>query len=73
MRVALEIILELSIEQQAGAPSWPHPWDHYPFVSNGRPVWLRYRDLDPEQRELLQRTMAEIRRRLARDREQLLP
>ena len=64
MRVAAEIILELSVEQEDGGPPWPHPWDHYPFVSNGRPVWLRYRDLNPEQRELLRRAMAEIRRKI---------
>ena len=61
MDVAADIIMALSIEQAESGPSWPHPWDHYPFVSNGRPVWLRYQELDSGQRELVQTAIGDGR------------
>jgi len=64
MRVASEIILQLSIEQQAVGPPWPHPWDHYPFMKNGTCVWLRYSDLGSEQREQIRHTLVRVRRKL---------
>ena len=65
MQVAADIILQLSLEQRGSGLPWPHPWDHYPFVSNGKAIWLRYRDLDQGQRELIRSTMVEIHHRLA--------
>ena len=64
MRVASEIILQLSIEQIADGIRWPHPWDHYPFITDGSCVWLRYQDLDSEQHRKIRRALAEIKRRL---------
>jgi hypothetical protein len=65
MHVAADIILQLSLEQRGSGPPWPHPWDHYPFLCNGEAIWLRYRDLDQGQRELVQTAMDEIHHRLA--------
>ncbi|MGD2074001.1 MAG: hypothetical protein PVI91_01210 [Gammaproteobacteria bacterium] len=65
MRVASEIILALSLEQAVSGPPWPHPWDHYPFVNNGQCVWLRYRDLDTEQRKAISDAVARVKRRLS--------
>ena len=65
MQIAADIILQLSLEQQGCGLFWPHPWDHYPFISNGKPTWLRYRDLDQGQRELIRSAMVEIHHRLA--------
>ena len=64
MQVAAKIILELSLELQNYGRSWPHPWDHYPFVTGGETVWLRYRDLNAEQREQVRLAMVRVRRRL---------
>jgi hypothetical protein len=64
VQVASEIILELSLELQNDGRPWPHPWDHYPFVTQGEYVWLRYRDLDAEQREQVIGALVRVRRRL---------
>jgi hypothetical protein len=65
VQVAAKIILELSLELQKNySRSWPHPWDHYPFVTGGETVWLRYRDLTAEQREQVRLAMVRVRRRL---------
>jgi hypothetical protein len=64
MRVASEMILELSIEQELDGVAWPHPWDHYPFFRNGRYFWLRYQDLGPDQREQVRCALVQVRRRL---------
>jgi hypothetical protein len=64
VRVASEIILQLSIEQEAAGVPWPHPWDHYPFMTNGNYVWRRYQDLDSGQREEIRHTLVHVKRRL---------
>jgi hypothetical protein len=64
MRIASEIILALSIEQESTGPSWPHPWDHYPFATGSGYVWLRYRDLNAEQRAQVREVLGRVRRRL---------
>ena len=61
MHVALQTILELSIEQKQSGVVWPHPWDHYPFVMEGRQVWKRYQDLTPEQKNQLTQALDTIR------------
>jgi hypothetical protein len=67
MRLALEIILKLSIEQKLAGLCWPHPWDHYPFIKDDGHIWLRYRDLDSRQRTQIRRALAQIARRLAEE------
>lgn len=64
MRVASEIILQLSIEQEADGIPWPHPWDHYPFMLNGNCVWLRYQELDSVKRRKIRDALVHIERRL---------
>jgi hypothetical protein len=64
MRIASEIILELSATHHDTCPPWPHPWDHYPFVTDGQTVWLAFRDLDPGQREQVRHTLRHLKRRL---------
>jgi hypothetical protein len=64
MRIASEIILQLSIEQEVTGIRWPHPWDHYPFLTNGHYVWLRYQDLDSGQREGVRHALRDVKRRL---------
>jgi hypothetical protein len=64
MRVATEIILEISVEQAKGGSPWPHPWDHYPFVVTGNRVWVPYQDLTAGQRHQLTRALQEIGRTL---------
>jgi hypothetical protein len=61
MRVAVQTILELSIEQKQSGVIWPHPWDHYPFLLDGQQVWKRYRDLTPEQKQQLTQALDTIR------------
>jgi hypothetical protein len=46
-------------------PTWPHPWDHYPFWFSGKYVWLPYQSLDSEQREQIERTVAQVHNKLA--------
>ena len=64
MQVAAKMILELSLELRDDGRPWPHPWDHYPFLAAGKHVWLRYRDLDAEQREQIRHALVHVRRRL---------
>lgn len=64
MRVAAEIILEISVEQARGGSAWPHPWDHYPFVVKGKRIWVPYQDLTAAQRHQLSRALQEIGRAL---------
>ena len=64
MHVATEIILQLSIEQEADGIPWPHPWDHYPFIRNGNYVWLPYQDLDAEQQRKIRHALVDVKRRL---------
>jgi hypothetical protein len=64
VRVASEIILRLSIEQEAAGVLWPHPWDHYPFMANGNCVWRRYQDLDTGQREEIRYALVQVKRRI---------
>ena len=64
MQVAAKVILELSLELRDDGRPWPHPWDHYPFLAAGKHVWLRYRDLDAEQREQIRHALVHVRRRL---------
>jgi hypothetical protein len=65
MHVASEIILKLSIELEGTGPTWPHPWDHYPFFSSGKCVWLPYQSLDSKQREQIKHTVAHVNNKLA--------
>ena len=65
MRVASEVILNISIEQKCIGPAWPHPWDHYPFIAAGRCVWLRYHDLDSGQRDQIRHAVDRVKRRLS--------
>ena len=67
MRLALDMILELSIEQRRAGLCWPHPWDHYPFIRDNAYIWLRYRDLDSMQRDQIRRTVSEVAQRLAEE------
>ena len=64
MQVAAKMILELSLELRDDGRPWPHPWDHYPFLADGRHVWLRYRDLSAEQREQVRHALVYVQRRL---------
>jgi hypothetical protein len=64
MRVASEIILELSIELECSGPSWPHPWDHYPFRCSGKYVWLPYQALDLTQRVQIKRAVVHVNNKL---------
>jgi hypothetical protein len=61
MRVAVQTIIELSIEQKESGVEWVHPWDHYPFFLDGQQVWKRYQDLTPEQMHLLTQALDAIR------------
>jgi hypothetical protein len=61
MRIASEIILSLSNELECAGSPWPHPWDHYPFRSAGKCIWLRYQDLDPGQREQIRHAITQIK------------
>jgi hypothetical protein len=65
MRVASEIILKLSIELVGTGPTWPHPWDHYPFKLSGKYVWLPYQSLDSAQREQIKHAVAYVNNMLA--------
>ena len=65
MRVASEIILKLSIELESTGPTWPHPWDHYPFWFSGKHVWLPYQSLDLTQREQIKRAVVHVNKKLA--------
>jgi hypothetical protein len=65
MRVASEIILKLSIELEDTGPTWPHPWDHYPFWFSGKYVWLPYHSLDSTQREKIKRIVVHVNSKLA--------
>ena len=65
MRVASEVILNISIEQECIGPVWPHPWDHYPFITSGRYVWLRYHDLDCGQRDQITNAVERVKNRLS--------
>jgi hypothetical protein len=64
MRVAAEIILEISVEQAKCGSQWPHPWDHYPFVVKGKRVWVPYQDLTAAQRHQLIQVLNDIGRTL---------
>lgn len=64
MRIASEIILGLTVEQKVAGSPWPHPWDHYPFVADGKCVWVRYQDLDTGQREQIKDALADMQRTL---------
>ena len=61
MRVELQTILELSIEQRQCGLVWPHPWDHYPFRIKGARVWKRYQDLTPDQKRQVMQALEELR------------
>lgn len=65
MRVASDVILNISIEQECIGPVWPHPWDHYPFITSGRYVWLRYHDLDCGQRDQIRNAVERVKHRLS--------
>lgn len=66
MHLEVEIILELiteqlvSTEHLASTCIWPHPWDHYPFQVDGKREWVRYQDLEVEQKQLILNTLNEI-------------
>ena len=66
MRVATEIILNLSTEQELPGIMWPHPWDHYPFRHSGSDtcVWFRYEDLDEFQRRQVQTCVETVQHQL---------
>jgi len=61
MRVAVQTIIELSIEQKESGVEWDHPWDHYPFLLDGQQIWKRYQDLTPEQKHQLTQALDAIR------------
>ena len=61
MRIEVQTILELSIEQMCSGLIWPHPWDHYPFLVEGARVWKRYEDLTPEQKRQVTHALDELR------------
>jgi hypothetical protein len=64
MCVAAKIMLRLSIELEDDGRPWPHPWDYYPLVTDGKYIWLRYQDLNAEQREQIRRTLVRVSRGL---------
>jgi hypothetical protein len=59
MQLEIDIMLKLITEQNVSSEHmesacvWPHPWEHYPFRINGRRKWLRYQDLEIEQKQLI--------------------
>jgi hypothetical protein len=65
MHLASDIILELSLEQEHEGIRWPHPWDHYPFITDGGCIWVRYTDLDSIHRDQIRRALIRIARNLA--------
>jgi hypothetical protein len=66
MHLDVEIIHGLFAEQQVSTDQleytciWPHPWEHYPFLVDGKRKWLRYIDLEVEQKKLISNTISEI-------------
>ncbi len=64
MRLATEIITKLIYEQVLAGPAWPHPWDHYPFMTAGKYVWLRYQELDSVQRKQVRCAVVQVMRKL---------
>jgi hypothetical protein len=49
--------------EHAGHP-WPHPWDHYPFLSEDECVWVRYQDLDAADRQQVRLAVRYVSRAL---------
>jgi hypothetical protein len=64
MRIAAETILQLSIELQRNGIHWSHPWDHYPFITTGKRIWLRYSELDARQAGQVRAVVADVVSRL---------
>ena len=62
----IDIMLKLITEQKVSSEHiettsvWPHPWEHYPFLINGRRKWVRYQDIEIEQKQLITNTLNEI-------------
>ena len=62
VQATAKITLEVSLELQNEGRFPPHPSDHYPFMTAGEYAWLRYPDLDAEQRAQLKHASVRSRR-----------
>ena len=66
IQLEIDIMLKLITEQKVSSEHiestcvWPHPWEHYPFLINGRRKWVRYQDIEIEQKQLITNTLNEI-------------
>ena len=63
IQLEIDIMLKLITEQKVSSEHiestcvWPHPGEHYPFLINGRRKWVRYQDLEIEQKQLITNTV----------------
>jgi len=66
IQLEIDIMLKLITEQKVSSEHvestciWPHPWEYYPFLINGRRKRVRYQDLEIEQKQLIKNYLNEI-------------
>ncbi len=66
MQLEIDIMMKLITEQQVSSEYmqstcvWPHPWEHYPFLINGRRKWVRYQDLEIKHKQLISDSLNKI-------------
>jgi hypothetical protein len=53
VRLDVKTMLELNAELLESDYIWPHPWEHYPFVVDGERQWVRYQNLQAEQKQVI--------------------
>ena len=52
VRLDVGTMLELNAELLESDCIRPHPWEHYPFVVDGERQWVRYQNLQAEQKQV---------------------